>query len=210
MDPTDLNAAAAQATTTITPFVFQANCSSVVTEGSTVALTLRFCLGPYGLTQASGTMNLTYSNVAVTATTTGDISMFANNFTNTGGSYNYAMTGSFSSRNDTLVVTTASNLNATTTNGNSFQRTPSAMTLTFNKGTGCFVMNGSETIAVNGNTWNSQATNYTRCVGKCPSAGSFTIMVPGSGTVTATFDGTSNAQLSDSNGATGTQTVSCL
>jgi hypothetical protein len=182
-----------------------------VTNASTVTLTLNNCTGPYGLSQATGALILTYSNVTQTSqAASGNIVMRGAHFNDNGGTFNYAMTGGYSATGNVLTLMTASSLNGTTSDGNNFQRTPAQMVLTFNKGSGCFVMNGTETLTVNGNSWTTQATNYTRCAGQCPSSGTFRITAPGGEVVTATFNGTANVQLNDSNGATGTQPISCL
>jgi hypothetical protein len=82
------------------------------------------------------------------------------------------------------------------------------VTMSWEQGTGCVTLNGSGGSSRGDVTTTSTITDYTRCVGQCPSSGKVTVDSK-DGVFTTEFNGTDTAVVRAPNGDTKNYGISC-
>ena len=206
VDPTvvvvDVNAAAATAARSVPAFFTPAGCASASAAGNVLTLQLNGCAGPFGLTNASGTVVFAFTQVqggvqiaAASNLQSGSASLTIN--------AQAVLTGSGASR--TLTVTT--NGGGTGPNGTSVTR-QGQYTIAWTSGEACASIDGT----VASGTGNVQRTTFRAfnvCRDGCPRSGTVTLVDPQTGgTVTTTYNGTATVTVS-ANGQQSSATLSC-
>ena len=182
---------------------FPSGCATATASGADVAITYNNCTGPRGLVHVSGEMDL-----AISVALSGTISVLG---TSTGLSVNgatldvdadatYGVTGT----THTLAVqTTGSGVGP---RGNTVDHDGN-YTITWDTGSQCGSIAGHWSTEIGAAT-RSNDVDLMRCAGSCPSG---TVMhhFLGGASLTLTFDGSSVATWTGSNGNTGTVNLSC-
>ena len=184
---------------------FPNSCASATANGNVVTFMLDNCSGPLGLVGTTGTITATFNLVSNAL----QIQLAGTGVHANGATLNLATSGTFTvnaSGQKTLDATTQTS--GTGPDGNSV--TLGSFTLVWPTGTGCATINGNFS-GIGSGTFagtTTQISNYVACTGMCPRSG-MTVSSFNGGTATLTFNGTSNAQCSASDGTSGSIPLRC-
>ncbi len=195
----DLNGAAAAIAAKAATYYTPAGCATATASGTTVTTTFNNCTGLAGTTSGTTTLNLAQvqNQVAFTSTSQ-DLSI-------NGEPFNLDLQGTIVSTGTQRVVTLVSK-------SFSPQRLDSRQaqsTLTWDQGSNCLGINGSSTSTRGGLSSSATLTDFRRCVGQCPSAGTLSVQGPNDNTFSATFDGSNRVQVSAPDGTTKGYDLTC-
>ena len=183
-------------------YLFPAGCATATASGNVVTYQINNCTGPHGLVNLNGTLTATYSDRTANGWTvrlTGDVR--ANSaqlrpdatavvtYTNGVRTANVSVRGSGTGRRG--VQYTRSGMYTTTWDGN------------------CVSVNGAVSTTANGVTGTVTATNYRRCRGQCPAAGSQVAFSGPNGSVSVSFSGAASATFTGSRGRSVTVALFC-
>lgn len=153
-----------------------AGCLTVTSDPTSRTATYHFdhCSGPYGLGEVTGTVTVTLTPVASSATGASRLKL---DFTGTGLKVNRA-TADWTAQADITSTPTGSRsmvwraqLSGTTARGRAFTRT-NQKTIAWTVGQECVLVNGFSDGNVIGRNIHTDVINYSRCKGECPAAGS--------------------------------------
>ena len=171
-------------------------------DGATITYELTECVGLFGLTEVTGTVVITYrptrSSIGYDITTT-DLAVGQS-------------TVSFTINAD--VSTDARNVSVTTTGGASGRRghtitRDGSYDLRWNSSSQCAGIDGSWTTTVAGQPYTTSVTNWQRCANECPANGGSVGYAGPNGSVTITYDGSSQASWTSAEGGSGTLDLLC-
>ncbi len=188
-------------------FFSPAGCATATTSGTTATVTLNNCRAPYGLAGVSGSYSLTFTELSPTS---GTIALTSQAITDTHGraitlssTATYNVDGSVVN----LAIKSSSTFQAADVNATVVRRANES-TLVITQGSRCLTHNGRESITLNDQTWTVDTTDYTRCLGQCPT-GTFTFTPPDGNTVTIEYDGSNVSRISRADGASRSTVVAC-
>lgn len=184
---------------------FLNGCATATANGNIVTFKLNNCTGPLGMVVSSGTFIATFSVVGNTIQT----QLTGSNLRANGATVNLSTSGMFSVSNDQKTLQANSQSTGTGAYGNSITHM-GMYSLVWPTGTGCATINGSFSGVGSGSFsgTTTQITNYVACMNQCPQSG-MTLSSFNGGSVTLTFNGSSNAQCSASNGASAAIPLNC-
>ncbi len=184
---------------------FPNGCATATASGNVVTFKLNNCSGPLGLVGATGTFTatLTLVNNAV------QIQLAGNDISANGGTLNLAASGTVTATGGqkTLAATTRSS--GTGPNGNNVAHT-GMFTLVWPTGTGCATINATLSGIGSGSFsgTSTRITNLVACVNRCPQSGTAISSFNG-GSATLTFNGSTDAQCSASDGTSAGIALNC-
>jgi len=184
---------------------FPNGCATATANGNVTTFVLNDCTGPLGLVGAPGTFTATFD-----VTDGGvQVQLAGSKIAANGGTINLATSGTLTSSNGQKTLQASTQTNGTGPDGNSAAHN-GMYTLVWPTGDGCATINGTLTGVGSGlySGTSTQITNYVTCTNKCPQSGTATSSFNG-GSVTLTFDGSSNAQCSASNGTSASIPLRC-
>jgi Tfp pilus assembly protein PilV len=196
---------AAQTAATRWPTFYQpAGCATATYSGDTATFTLKDCTGRYGLVHVTGTVTVVYTKTATGwSGTASGVGLSVN-----GATVDLNANGTFSNANGVKTADIQSTSKGTGVRGNAFTRS-GAYTASWDGS--CLTLDGSWMTTVNARHWTTTVSNFKRCTGMCPQAGSTVTYTGGvlNLSVTITADGDNTANWSTSTGKMGTLTLFC-
>jgi hypothetical protein len=185
---------------------FPNGCATATANANVVTFQLHSCTGPLNLVNTTGTVTATFTapNGAL------QVQLAGNNITANGAKINLMTTATVSmGSNGQKAIQATSQTSGTGPYGNSAVHM-GMYTVLWPTGTGCATINGTlsgvGTGTYGGTT--TQISNYVTCANKCPQSGT-TMSSFNGGTVTLTFNGTSNAQCTSSLGTSAPIPIHC-
>jgi hypothetical protein len=201
----DPSVAAASAVAAAVGNNFPNSCATASASGNVVTFHLTNCSGPLGLLASSGTITATL-NVVGNAI---QVQLAGSNITANGATINLSSSGTLTAANGQKTLQASSHSSGTGPYGNAVSHA-GTYTVVWPTGDGCATINaalsGVGTGSFSGTT--TQVTNYVVCTGKCPQSGTAISSFNG-GTVTLTFNGSSNAQCNASDGTSASVALHC-
>jgi hypothetical protein len=203
---TDPDAASTGAASTVAAGVdryFPNGCATATASGNVVTFTLNNCSGPLGLVASSGTFAATLNVVGTSVQT----QLTGSNVRANGATVNLSTSGTFSVVNGRKTLQANSQSTGTGAYGNTLMHM-GMYTLVWPTGTGCATINGSFSGLGDFSGTNTQVMNYLACTNTCPQSGTVVSSFNG-GSVTLTFNGSSSAQCSASNGTSAGVLLNC-
>jgi hypothetical protein len=178
-------------------------CVTASASNNVATFNLNNCIGPEGLAAATGTFTATF-----TPSPQGlQIQVAGNNVAVDSGKINVATQGNLTLGSDMVTKTFQANTTSSGTGpyGNSLARSGS-YTATWQTGSTCATIASSFTESGSAST--TKMSSYVRCRGQCPQSGTTTRTFT-NGSVTITYNGSSNPPWTASDGETGTVNVHC-
>jgi hypothetical protein len=182
---------------------FPNGCAAATASGNIVTFTLNNCSGPLGLVASSGTFTATLNVVGNTVQT----QLTGNNLKANGATINLSSSGTFTVVNGLKTLQANPQSTGTGAYGNTLMHM-GMYTLVWPTGTGCATINGSFSGLGNFSGTSTQITNYLACTNMCPQSG-MTVSSFNGGSVTLTFNGSSSAQCSASDGTSAGVLLNC-
>jgi hypothetical protein len=198
--------AAANAAANAPNLIQPAGCATATASGNVMTITVNGCDGPMNLKGMSGTVQMTF----MTTTTPPSLTLTSQDLRGSDGTeVNLNSTATYTVSDTQVALTTESSTSIKTAQGATITRQPSPITLIFTQGSQCFTTNGQDNFTINGNQWSGVVSDFTRCQGQCPQSGTFTLTPPNGDTVTITYDGSTNAQITRKSGRSLTVSLMC-
>jgi hypothetical protein len=148
-----------------------AGCLVESSDAATQTNTYTFsdCTGPYGLVHLTGVVTVVWSNASQSSL---DLALSATNFQiNRATITSWNATAKISAAGDSRDMLWAASLAGTTGSGRAFTRT-NTKDIKWTVGGSCISINGSSQGTITGLDLDTTITNYSRCEGSCPAAGS--------------------------------------
>jgi hypothetical protein len=207
--PATSDQVAAKIVSNIGPRFQPAGCATATSQGATVTVTYNDCTGPRGLIHVSGQLVLVV-NVDANGTitvhgTSGDLS--AND-----AHLKVDVDATYTVSGTSHMLDVQTNGSAVGPRGFELDHVGD-YTKTWDTGTQCGGLDGSwatdATLVDGTNLHRSTTVDVTKCLGSCPN-GTIERTFKNGVTLTITFDGTSTAKWSTTNGKSGTRTLPCL
>ncbi|MHB8875298.1 MAG: hypothetical protein ACYC8T_16555 [Myxococcaceae bacterium] len=196
----DLNAAAVQIAARAATYYTPAGCVSATPSGATVTYVFSDCTTQFASRPISGTVVV-------------DLSQSGGQLIFTGSSSDLKVDGrpfildlkaaATSAGTQRVVTITSSSRSPDNTDARQSQAT-----MTWQQGSGCFEVNAQGSATSGSVTTNSTITNFQRCVGQCPTAGTVSVEGP-KGLFTSTFNGEGTMTVTAPNGKQQTYDLQC-
>jgi hypothetical protein len=152
-------------------FFQPAGCLSEVSDLATQTNTYTFsdCTGPFGLVHLTGVVTVVWSQASAD---TLNLELSSKNFEiNRATVTSWNATAAIKADGDSRTMQWAASLTGTTKSGRAFSRT-NAKTISWTVGGSCISISGSSQGTITGLDLDTTITNYSRCEGSCPAAGS--------------------------------------
>jgi hypothetical protein len=200
------SAAAASAVAASAGHYFENGCATATASGNVVTFTLDDCTGPLGLVGSSGTITATLNVVGNSV----QVSLAGSGISANGATLNLATSGTLTATaSGQKTLQASSHTSGTGPDGNNIMHT-GMYNLAWPTGTGCATLNGTLS-GIGSGTFagtTTQITSYVACANKCPQSG-MTLSSFSGGSVTLSFNGSSNVQCTSSIGTSASIGLNC-
>jgi hypothetical protein len=211
-DPADAGVIAPASTTAATAVAaavghyFPNGCATATASGNVVTFKLNDCSGPLGLVGSTGTITATLNIVSNSV----QIQLAGTNISANGATVNLATSGTLTATaGGQKTLNANSQTSGTGPGGNNIMHT-GMYSLVWPTGTGCATLNGSLS-GIGSGTYSgtsTKITNYVTCTNKCPQSGT-TVSSFNGGSVTLSFNGSTDAQCTSSIGTSASIPLNC-
>jgi hypothetical protein len=181
-----------------------AGCATITRQENVVTHVLNGCTGPRGLRQLTGTLTVTFSDVATGV----QIDMASKDLKVNQAIMDVASKGLLTNNGATKTLTISSAGNGVGPRGNKFVRTGS-FTLVADPATECLSLDGAWQLSVGTVARSTTITGVKVCKNSCPSAGTISHTGFRGRNVTVTFDGSTEANWKTSLGRDGSVQMQC-
>ena len=198
------SAAAASAVAASVGHYFPNGCATASASGNVVTFKLNDCTGPLGLVGSSGTVTATLNVVGNSV----QVQLAGNNISANGATVNLSTSGTLTATASGQKTLQANSQTGGTGPGGNDIMHSGMYTLVWPTGTGCATINGTLTGSGTSSGTTTQITNYVACTNKCPQSG-MTVSSFNGGSVTLSFNGSTNAQCTSSIGTSASIALDC-